>query len=241
MERIDGRKPNEKRPVIISKDYLPNADGSVYIKVGNTWLVCTASIEEKVPNWLKEEGHGWITAEYGMLPRSTFSRTPREISQGRVGGRTQEIQRMIGRSLRAVVDIRKLPEITIVLDCDVIRADGGTRTAAVTGSFIALYDALKKLVEVGKIEQIPISDYVAGISVGIIEKTPLLDLCYEEDLKAEVDMNIIMTGRGRLVEIQGTAEGYPFSKKELDELLKLGEKGIQEVIEIQKNILGVEF
>lgn len=241
MQRVDGRKPDDIRAVNIQRNYLPHAEGSVLIEMGNTKVICTASVEERVPNWLRGSGHGWITAEYGMLPRSTSMRMIREASQGRVGGRTQEIQRFIGRSLRSAVDLEVLPEITIWMDCDVIQADGGTRTASITGSFIALYDALRRLVRMQKIPELPLSEFVAGISVGIVDGVPLLDLCYEEDCRAQVDMNVIMTGSGKFIEIQGTAESHPFEKSELNNLLDLAEKGIRELISIQRQVLGGEL
>lgn len=237
MRRVDGRKPDEIREVAIQKKFLPHAEGSVLIEMGNTKVVCTATVEERVPRWLVGAGQGWITAEYGMLPRSTGIRMPREASQGRVGGRTQEIQRLIGRSLRSAVDLKALPEITIWMDCDVIQADGGTRTASITGSFIALYDALRWLVEQGKIAELPLSEFVSAISVGIVDGVPMLDLCYEEDCRAQVDMNIVMTGSGKLIEVQGTAEDHPFERSELDEMLGLADKGISELISIQRHVL----
>ncbi len=241
MRRVDGRKPDEIREVTIQRNFLPHAEGSVLIEMGNTKVVCTATVEERVPKWLMGAGQGWITAEYGMLPRSTGIRMPREASQGRVGGRTQEIQRLIGRSLRSVVDLKALPEITIWMDCDVIRADGGTRTASITGSFIALYDALRWLVEHGKIAELPLSEFVSAISVGIVDGVPMLDLCYEEDCRAQVDMNVAMTGSGKLIEVQGTAEDHPFERSELDEMLGLADKGISELISIQRHVLKEEL
>ncbi|MBE0446760.1 MAG: ribonuclease PH [Actinobacteria bacterium] len=241
MQRIDGREPDEVREVGIKRHYLSHAEGSVLIKMGNTKVICTATVEDRVPNWLRGAGQGWVTAEYGMLPRSTEIRMMREASQGRVGGRTHEIQRLIGRSLRSVVDLKALPELTIWVDCDVIQADGGTRTASITGSFIALYDALRWLVGKGKVTELPLSEFVAGISVGIVDGVPMLDLCYEEDCKAQVDMNVVMTGSGKLIEIQGTAESHPFKRSELSELLNLAEKGISELILIQRQIIGEEL
>lgn len=229
--------PDELRPVKITRGYLKHAEGSALIEMGDTRVICSASIEEKVPPFLKGTGQGWITAEYGMIPRATHERTPREATRGHVAGRTQEIQRLIGRSLRAAVDLTKLGEVTIWLDCDVIQADGGTRTAAITGSFVALVDAVAALVgDPGAV--IPISDFVAAVSVGIVGGERLLDLRYDEDSSAWVDMNIVMTGRGRFVEIQGTAEREPFTREEMDELLVLGRKGIEQLIEIQKAVLG---
>ena len=238
MKRIDGRKPTDIRPVKIVRGYIPNAEGSALFELGNTKIVCTASIEEKVPGFLRGSGKGWVTAEYAMLPRSTQIRSPRASTRGRIGGRTHEIQRMIGRSLRSVVDLDKLGEITVWLDCDVIIADGGTRTAAVTGAFIALFDALKYLQEHGRIDDMLLSDFVAGTSVGLINDTPCLDLCYEEDANAAVDMNVVMTGDKRVIEIQGTAEKTPFSRDELGELIDFAELGIDELIETQRKIIG---
>ncbi len=241
MRRVDGRKPDEIRKVTIQRNFLPHAEGSVLIEMGGTRVVCTATVEERVPKWLMGAGQGWITAEYGMLPRSTGIRMPREASLGRVGGRTQEIQRLIGRSLRSVVELKALPEITIWLDCDVIQADGGTRTASITGSFIALYEALRWLVEQGKMSELPLSEFVSAISVGIVDGVPMLDLCYEEDCHAQVDMNVVMTGSGKFIEIQGTAEDHPFEKSELNEMLGLAEKGISELVSIQQQVLGKEL
>jgi ribonuclease PH len=232
--RLDGRQYNELRPVKITRNYISVAEGSVLIEMGNTRVICTASIEDKVPQFLKDQGRGWITAEYSMLPRSTTTRMIRESVQGRIGGRTHEIQRLIGRSLRSVVDLEALGERTVWLDCDVIQADGGTRTAAITGAFISLADALKHAVDVGMLEKMPLKDYVAAVSVGVVNGTAMLDLCYEEDSQAEVDMNIVMTGSGKFVEIQGTAEGQPFGSDTLDELLKLATEGINKLIDIQK-------
>jgi ribonuclease PH len=232
--RSDGRRPDELRPVKITRDYISVAEGSVLIEMGNTRLICTASIEDRVPQFLKDQKRGWITAEYSMLPRATDIRTMRESVQGRVGGRTHEIQRLIGRSLRSVVDMEALGERTIWLDCDVIQADGGTRTAAITGAFICLSDALEHALSIGIISKNPIRDYVAAVSVGVVDGQPMLDLCYEEDSRAEVDMNVVMTGSGLFVEIQGTAESRPFGRGALDELLELARGGISELIEKQK-------
>lgn len=238
MERIDGRKPDELRKVKITRPYLDFAEGSLLIELGKTRIICTASVEEKVPPFLKGTGQGWVTAEYAMLPRSTSTRSPRESSIGRVGGRTHEIQRLIGRSLRSVVDLRSLSELSIWMDCDVIQADGGTRTAAITGSFIALYDALRFLVEQGRLAEMPLTEFVSATSVGIVDGQPLLDLCYEEDAAAQVDMNVIMTGSGKIIEIQGTAESHPFNREEMDDLLSLAEKGINKLVAVQKKIIG---
>lgn len=230
--RPDGRKNDELRPIKIEKNFIKNADGSVLIELGNTRVICTASIENKVPPFLKDQKKGWITAEYGMLPRSTPVRMLRESTAGRVGGRTHEIQRLIGRSLRAVVELEKLGERTIWIDCDVIEADGGTRTASITGGYLALREAIKKAMDAGMITENPLKDSIAAISVGIVTGEPRLDLCYQEDSQAEVDMNIVMTGSGKFVEIQGTAEIIPFSKEQLLQLLSLAEKGIREIVRI---------
>jgi ribonuclease PH len=232
--RVDGRKPEELRKVKIIVDYMKYAEGSCLIEVGDTRVICTVSVEEKVPQFLKGTGQGWITAEYSMLPRSTAQRTVRDINRGRPAGRTQEIQRLIGRALRSAVDLQMLGEITLWVDCDVIQADGGTRTASITGGFVAIYKALEKL---GKL--VALREFVAGVSVGIVGGEVLLDLTYEEDNLAEVDMNLVMTESGKLVEIQGSGEGATFSKGELLKMLELGEKGIKELIKIQKEVLGV--
>ena len=235
MIRSDGRKPDELRPVKITIDYIKHAEGSCLIEFGDTKVICTASVEEKIPPFLKGMGQGWITAEYSMLPRATATRTVRESTKGRLTGRTQEIQRLIGRSVRSAVDLRALGEITVWIDCDVIQADGGTRTASITGAFVALYRALEK---VGKLEAI--KNFVAAVSVGIVDGEFLLDLNYEEDSMAEVDMNIVMNDAKEFVELQGTAEGKPFSRNDLDRLLTVGEKGIMELISKQKEVLGVK-
>ena len=235
--RIDGRKNDELRKISVTRDFITTAEGSVLIEIGNTRVICTASIEERVPPFLRDQKKGWVTAEYGMLPRSTGSRMTRESTSGRIGGRTQEIQRLIGRSLRAIIDQRLLGERTVWIDCDVIQADGGTRTASITGAFIALSDALSLAMKKGLIENNPIKDYLAAISVGIVKNEPLLDLCYSEDSSAEVDMNIVMTGSGKIVEVQGTAESEPFSREMLDSLMSLSEKGIGELVQKQKEIL----
>ncbi|MBF8984363.1 ribonuclease PH [Lutibacter sp. B2] len=238
MNRIDGRKENELRPVKITKDYLAYAEGSVLIEMGDTKVICSASIEERVPPFLKGKGTGWITAEYSMLPRSTQSRKIRESSRGKVDGRTQEIQRLIGRALRSVIDLKALGERTLWIDCDVIQADGGTRTASITGAFIALTDAIYKIYTTKKMKKFPIKNYVSAISVGVVGGQPILDLCYKEDSTAKVDMNVIMTEKKEFVEVQGTGEEAPFSREELMKLLELAEKGNTELIEIQKKILG---
>lgn len=233
--RPDGRKSDELRTIKIEKNFIKNADGSVLIEVGSTRVICTASIENKVPPFLKDQKKGWITAEYGMIPRSTPVRMLRESTAGRIGGRTHEIQRLIGRSLRAVVDLEKLGERTIWIDCDVIEADGGTRTASITGGYVALREAIKKAMNAGMITENPLKDCIAAISVGIVAGEPRLDLCYAEDSQAEVDMNIVMTGSGKFIEIQGTAEIFPFSKENLLQLISLAEKGIREIIRVINN------
>ena len=232
--RPDERKNTELRKVVIRKGFLKHAMGSCLIEMGDTKVLCAASVEEKVPHFLKNEGKGWLTAEYGMLPASCTERIPREASKGRPSGRTQEIQRLIGRSLRAVVDLKKIGERTIWIDADVIQGDGGTRTAAITGGFLALAEVVEKLRRGGLLEASPILDYVAAVSVGIVDGKPVLDLCYQEDSKAEVDMNIVMTGSGKFVEIQGTAEGKPFAQKEMQGLITLAKKGIAELVGVQK-------
>ncbi len=238
MKRIDGRASAELRKISIKRNYLKYALGSCLIEMGDTKVICSASYEERVPSFLKDTGKGWVTAEYGMLPASCTERIQRESSKGKLSGRTHEIQRLIGRSLRAVCDLTKLGERAIWIDCDVIQGDGGTRTASITGSFIALADACSKLEKKGKIKN-PLIDYIAAVSVGIVNGKPVLDLCYEEDSKAEVDMNIIMTGAGKFVEVQGTAEHAPFSKHDLDELLLLAKKGIAELIHHQKRLVSL--
>jgi len=232
--RPDGRTKSELRKVKITRNYISAAEGSVLIEVGNTKVICTASIEEKVPAFLRDQKKGWVTAEYGMLPRSTNVRMTRESSAGRVGGRTQEIQRLIGRSLRAVVALDLLGERTVWIDCDVIQADGGTRTASITGAYVAFKDAIEYGLKNKIICKNPIKDYLAAVSVGILDNEPRLDLCYAEDALAEVDMNVVMTGSGKIVEIQGTAEAGAFSRGMLDAMLSLAEGGIAELIKIQK-------
>jgi ribonuclease PH len=229
------------RPVTITRDFLRHAEGSVLIAVGETKVICTASVEEKVPQFLRETGQGWVTAEYGMLPRSTKTRTPRETSAGRPSGRTFEIQRLVGRSLRGVTDLAALGERTIWIDCDVIQADGGTRTAAITGAFIALADALHTLRDNGRITSLPLKDFVAATSIGLVEGEVVLDLCYAEDSIADVDMNVVMTGAGKYIEIQGTAEESPFDRSQLESMLQLAGTGIRELIAIQRKLLGERF
>lgn len=239
MDRIDGRKAGQLRPVKITRNFNRYAEGSVLIEMGHTRVICTATVEEKLPMFRKLEGlGGWVTAEYGMLPRATGTRTSREAARGRIGGRTFEIQRLIGRSLRAVVNLEELGERTITLDCDVIQADGGTRTASITGAFVALADALNKLVEEGKLEKLPLKDIVAAVSVGRVNGRLVLDLCYEEDSAAEVDMNVVMTGAGKFVEVQGTGEEASFSREELDGLLELAGEGVRQLTEHQLQALG---
>ena len=237
MTRQDGRGRHELRKIKVVKDYIKYAEGSCLITFGETKVIATASVEEGVPPFLRGKGCGWVTSEYGMIPRSCKTRVPREASKGKQGGRTQEIQRLIGRSMRTVVDMPKLGERTIWLDCDVIQADGGTRCASITGSFIAMAFAMEKMRKDGIIKEIPISDYVAAISVGIVDGEPMLDLNYEEDSGAEVDMNIVMTGGGGFIEIQGTAEKKPFKKREMNSLLELAKKGIGELVGSEKKLL----
>jgi ribonuclease PH len=236
--RLDGRQPSELRPTRITPSFTMHAEGSVLIEAGRTRVICTASIEDRVPPFLRNTGKGWVTAEYGMLPRATSTRTQREASAGKVGGRTQEIQRLIGRSLRSVTRLPDLGERTIWIDCDVIQADGGTRTASITGGFVALVLALKHMRSKGMIRAIPISDYVAAISVGVVHGKPMLDLAYDEDSNADVDMNVVKTGEGQFIEVQGTAEGLPFERSALDSLLGLADAGIQELVAIQRSVVG---
>jgi ribonuclease PH len=238
MTRSDGRSPSQLRPTTITPGFLSHAEGSVLMEVGRTRVICTASIEDRVPPFLRNTGKGWVTAEYGMLPRATNTRTQRESSTGKVGGRTQEIQRLIVRSLRSITKLNELGERTIWVDCDVIQADGGTRTASITGGFVALVLALQRMRELALIKTIPIVDYVAATSVGIVDGAALLDLAYEEDSKAEVDMNMVKTGDGRFIELQGTAEGLPFDRRALDALMGLADEGIKELIEKQRAIVG---
>jgi len=237
--RPSRRKPDELRPVAIDRHYTRHAEGSVLVAFGDTRVICTASVEEGVPGFLRGRGQGWVTAEYGMLPRATHTRTDREAARGKQSGRTQEIQRLIGRSLRAVTDLEKLGERTVKLDCDVIQADGGTRTASVTGAFVALHDAVGTLLERGILAATPIRDFVAAASVGLFEGVPVLDLDYAEDSSCETDMNVVMTGSGGFVEVQGTAEGAPFSAAQMDALLALAKRGIAELIAKQKAALGL--
>ncbi|MBP2645949.1 MAG: Ribonuclease [Firmicutes bacterium] len=236
MARVDGRQAQELRPVRITRNYLKHAEGSVLIEFGDTKVICAATVEEKVPPFMKGTGEGWITAEYSLLPRSTKSRNIREAAKGKLTGRTHEIQRLIGRALRSVTNLTALGERTIWIDCDVIQADGGTRTAAITGAFIAVFDAVNGLYTEGKV--FPLTDFLAAVSVGIVDNEVLLDICYEEDSRAMVDLNVVMTGNGEMVEVQGTGEKRPFTKAELEYLLSAGEKGINELIEYQKDILG---
>ena len=236
--RPDGRLDEQLRPTRITPNYLMHAEGSVLVESGKTKVICTASVEDRVPPFRRNSGKGWVTAEYGMLPRATTTRMQREASSGRVGGRTQEIQRLIGRSLRAVTRVEELGERTITLDCDVIQADGGTRTASITGAFVALVFALQKMREQDTIRTMPIQDYVAATSVGIVEGMPMLDLSYIEDSKADVDMNIVKTGAGLYVELQGTAEAMPFGREALNRLLDLGDTGIRQLIALQRGLVG---
>ncbi len=237
--RTDKRQPGEMRPVEIAIDYLMTAEGSALIKVGNTRVLCAATIEDTVPQFLRNSGKGWVTAEYSMLPRATAKRTPREVTKGRPSGRTHEIQRLIGRSLRSVIDVSALGERTVVIDCDVLQADGGTRTASITGAYVALHVALKQLMRYGALKTFPIRDFVGATSVGIVGGVPMLDLCYEEDSQADVDMNVVMTGNGRFVEVQATAEHTPFDDEQMSRLIALARAGIAGLIDIQKKVLQV--
>jgi ribonuclease PH len=241
MVRSDGRAPEQLRPVRIVPDFIPTAEGSVLIEVGRTRVVVTASVEEGVPQFLRGTGRGWVTSEYGMLPRATEQRTPRDITRGRISGRTLEIQRMIGRALRAVTDAAALGERTVWIDCDVLQADGGTRTASITGGFVALALAFEKLVGAGILPSIPLVDSVAAVSVGIVDETPLLDLNYEEDSRAQVDMNVALTGRGQMVEVQASAEGRPFTRQEFETLLELARRGIEQLQQHQQTLLHMRF
>ncbi len=239
MTRHDGRKPDELRPLNTVLDYMNFADGSVFLEVGKTRVICTASQDFRVPQFLRGSGKGWVTAEYAMLPRSTEVRTAREAVIGKQGGRTLEIQRLIGRSLRAVTNLEALGEQSIWIDCDVIQADGGTRTAAITGAFMALYLCFKRMVDENKLKEIPLSEFLAAVSVGVVDGTPVLDLDFREDSSADVDMNVVMTGSGRIIEIQGTAEGNPFTEDELANMLGLARKGINDLIAMQRRCLTV--
>jgi len=235
--RPSQRTPDQLREIRITRHYTKHAEGSVLIECGDTKVICTASVDERIPAHKKGSGEGWVTAEYGMLPRSTSERMNREAAKGKQSGRTQEIQRLIGRSLRAVVDLKKLGERTIQVDCDVIQADGGTRTASITGAFVALHDAVSSLMKEGKVVESPLKDYVAAISVGIYQGIPVLDLDYDEDSACDTDMNVVMLGNGHFVEVQGTAEGHAFSREEMDTLLELAKNGISRLVELQKSVL----
>ena len=238
MSRVDGRSPQQLRPVEMTLGFMPNAEGSCLVSMGDTKVICTATLETNVPRWMQGRGVGWVTAEYSMLPRSTNERVPREVNKGRPSGRTQEIQRLIGRSLRAVTDMKLLGERTVWIDCDVLQADGGTRTASITGAFVALAQAFAALEDAGDLKQSPLIDSVSAISVGIVDGTPCLDLNYAEDSTAQVDMNVVMTGAGRIVEVQGTAEQGAFERSELDQLLDLATAGIAELSGHQEQALG---
>ncbi|WP_068783152.1 ribonuclease PH [Paenibacillus phocaensis] len=236
--RSNGRQADERRPMNLSVNINKYAEGSVYIEVGDTKVMCTATVEEKVPMFMKGQGKGWVTAEYAMLPRATQTRNQRESARGKLSGRTMEIQRLIGRALRSVVDLQALGERSITIDCDVLQADGGTRTTSITGAFVAMALAMHKIAQKHALPKFPITDFLASVSVGIVGEDTLLDLNYEEDSKAKVDMNVVMTGRGQFVEVQGTGEENPFSRTELDGLLAIAEKGIREMIEQQREALG---
>ncbi len=236
--RSDGRQPAELRPITFQRDFTDQTPGSVLVTFGRTQVLCTVSIEEDVPRWMRGKGKGWVTAEYSMLPGSSSERIRREVKDGKPSGRTQEIQRLIGRSLRAVCDMTLLGERQVIVDCDVLQADGGTRTASISGGFVALHDALTRLVQQGRLAEHPLTDYLAAISVGIVDGVSLLDLPYVEDSTAEVDMNVVMTGAGRFVEVQGTAEGLPFTRGELDGLLLLAEGGIAQIVAQQRDALA---
>jgi ribonuclease PH len=236
--RTDGRKPRQLRPLTITPGYLKTADGSVLIEVGDTKVICTAKLEERVPQFLRNSGKGWITAEYGMLPGSSQARIGREASRGKIGGRTHEIQRLIGRSLRAIADLKSFGEKTVWVDCDVIQADGGTRTASITGAYVALREAVARWLTKGILTEDPIKDSVAAVSVGIIDGKVLLDLSYEEDSRADVDMNFVMTGSGKFVEVQGTAESAPFTSKQMERMTEIAQEGIRELIKAQKKVFA---
>ena len=235
--RRDGRQPDDLRPLHFARDYTEMAAGSVLVSMGRTRVLCTASIDERVPPWMRGKGAGWVTAEYSMLPGSTPERSDREVNKGKPSGRTQEIQRLIGRSLRSVTDMKLLGERQVVVDCDVLQADGGTRTASISGAYVALHDALTRAVLAGRVPAHPLTTACAAVSVGLVDATPLLDLDYSEDVRAEVDMNVVMTATGRFVEVQGTAEGLPFSRAELDDLLGLAEHGIASILDAQAEVL----
>jgi ribonuclease PH len=239
MTRPGGRRPEELRPVRLQRAWTRHAEGSVLVEFGDTRVLCTASVEERVPPFLRDKGRGWLTAEYGMLPRATNTRSEREAARGKQSGRTLEIQRLIGRALRAVVDLPALGERTIQVDCDVLQADGGTRTAAITGAFVALHDALAWMRERGMLQALPVRDFVAAVSVGIYQGSPVLDLDYAEDSACDTDMNVVMTGAGGFVEVQGTAEGAPYSRAEMDALLSLATRGIAQLVEHQRRALGL--
>ena len=235
--RVDGREPDDLRAVELTRDYTEFAAGSVLIRMGKTVVLCTASVAEEVPRWMRNTGRGWVTAEYSMLPGSSPERIDREAARGRQSGRTQEIQRLIGRSLRAVTDLEAMPEVQVTLDCDVLQADGGTRTASICGAYVALHDACTRLLSAGRLRTHPLREACAAVSVGVVDALPMLDLAYSEDSKAEVDMNVVMTSTGRFVEVQGTAEGAPFTRSELDELLSLAEHGIASLLDYQAAVL----
>lgn len=239
MKRLDGRRPDQLRPVNIHPQYVNRPAGSALIEIGNTRVLCAASVEEGVPRWMREQkvNGGWITAEYSMLPYATAPRKPRELSRGRPEGRTQEIQRLVGRALRSITDIEKLGERTVWIDCDVLEADGGTRTAAITGAYVAVMLAMRKLQSEGVIQTIPLKSCVAAVSVGLLDGVPLLDLSYDEDVKAAVDMNVVMTDEGQFVEVQGTGEDAPFTQRQMSAMLKLARKGIAELMAVQKKVL----
>jgi ribonuclease PH len=236
--RRDGREPADLRPIAFTRDFTEFAAGSVLVEFGRTHVLCTASVETRVPPWLRGKGRGWVTAEYSMLPGSTQERVEREAQKGRPSGRTQEIQRLIGRSLRAVTDLTMMGEVQITVDCDVLQADGGTRTASICGGYVALHDACTRLVQSSTLGAHPVTDQCAAISVGVVDTLPYLDLEYSEDVRAEVDMNVVMTGAGRFIEVQGTAEGLPFSRSELDQLLELAEGGIRDIFSLQREVLA---
>lgn len=236
--RADGRNASELRPIAFERDYTEFAPGSVLVTFGRTKVLCTASVDERVPPWLKNSGRGWVTAEYSLLPGSTAERATREAAKGKQSGRTQEIQRLIGRSLRSVVDLEALPEMQIILDCDVLQADGGTRTAAICGAYVALSDAISRLKQAKQVQKDPLIDFCAAISVGVVDGVPSLDLDYSEDVRAETDMNVVMTGSGKFIEVQGTAERAPFSRDELASLLALAEAGITDILKLQQDVLS---